>query len=137
MNKEKQIEEMAEEILQEYTNCYSEVDQECLEKMLRKLASDVAEEIFAEIEKRLAMYSHLHRYAQEAKKVTEEFADGTPCEMSSVWDAIALHKNGWDDYETMCKLQDNIGNIEKSRLLKEFEGDIAELKKKYTEVGNE
>lgn len=27
----------------------------------------------------------------------------------------------------------NIGNIEKSRLLKEFEGDIAQFKKKYTE----
>ena len=96
-------------------------------------ASDVAEEIFAEIEKQLARYSHLHRYAEEAREVTEEYADGTPCEMTSVWEAISLHKNGWDDYETMCKLQDNIGNIEKSRLLKEFEGDIAELKKKYTE----
>ena len=100
-------------------------------------STDVAEEIFAEIEKRLAMYSHLHRYAEEAEKVTEEYADGTPCEMTSVWEAISLHKNGWDDYETMCKLQDNIGNIEKSRLLKEFEGDIAELKKKYTESEKE
>lgn len=94
-------------------------------------ASDVAEEIFAEIEKRLVMYSHLHRYAEEAKQVTDEYADGTPCEMTSVWDAISLQNNGWADYETMNKLQDNIGNIEKSRLLKEFEGDIAELKKKY------
>jgi hypothetical protein len=96
-----------------------------------KKASDVEEKIFAEIEKQLARYSHLHRYAEEAREVTEEYADGTPCEMTSVWEVISLHKNGWDDYETMCKLQDNIGNIEKSRLLKEFEGDIAELKKKF------
>lgn len=95
--------------------------------------SEVAEEIFAEIEKVLAMYSHIHKYAEEARKVTEEYADGTPCEMQSVWDVIPLHKNGWDDYETMCQLQENIGSIEKSRLLKEFEVDIAQLKKKYTE----
>ena len=100
-------------------------------------STEVAEEIFGEIEKQLAMYSHLHRYADEARQITEEYADGTPCEMSSVWDALVLHKNGWDDYETMCKLQDNIANIEKSRLLKEFEGDIAELKKKYTEEKND
>ena len=93
----------------------------------------MAAEIFEEIEKQLARYSHLHRYAEEAREVTEEYADGTPCEMTSVWEVISLHKNGWDDYETMNKLQDNIGNIEKSRLLKEFEGDIAELKKKYAE----
>ena len=97
--------------------------------------SDIAREIFEKIEKRLAMYSHLHRYAKEAKEVTEEYADGSPVEMTSVWDACRLEHNGYDDYETMCKLQDNIGNIEKSRLLKEFEGDIAELKKKYTEGG--
>jgi hypothetical protein len=108
------------------------IAQELYYKGYRK-STDLAEEIFAEIEKRLSMYSHIHNYAEEAKKVTEEFADGTPCEMSSVWDAIALHKNGWDDYETMCQLQENIQNIDKSRLLKEFEGDIAELKKKYTE----
>ena len=96
-------------------------------------APDVAREIFEEIEKQLARYSHLHRYAEEAREVTEEYADGTPCEMVSVWEVLSLHKNGWDDYETMNKLQDNIEDIAKSRLLKEFEGDIAELKKKYTE----
>jgi hypothetical protein len=91
--------------------------------------AEVAREIFEEIEKRLAMYSHIHRYAEEAKKVTEEYADGSPVEMTSVWDACLLEHNGYDDYETMCQLQDNIGNIEKSRLLKEFERDIAELKR--------
>ena len=98
-------------------------------------ASDVAREIFEEIEKLLAMYSHLHRYAEEAQKVTEEYADGSPVEMTSVWDACRLEHNGYDDYETMCQLQDNIGNIEKSRLLKEFERDIAQLKKKYESEG--
>ena len=98
-------------------------------------ASDVAWEIFEEIEKQLARYSHIHRYAAKAKQVTEEYANGDPVEMVSVWDACRLEHNGYDDYETMCQLQDNIGNIEKSRLLKEFEGDIAELKKKYTEGG--
>ena len=92
---------------------------------------EVAREIFEEIEKRLAMYSHIHKYAEEANKVTEEYADGSPVEMTSVWDACRLEHNGYDNYETMCKLQDNIGNIEKSRILKEFEGDIAQLKKKY------
>ncbi len=98
-------------------------------------STDVAREIFEEIEKRLAMYSHIHRYAEEAKKVTEEYADGSPVEMTSVWDACRLEHNGYDDYETMCQLQDNIGNIEKSRLLKEFECDIAQLKKKYESEG--
>lgn len=116
----------------------SEVDKwfrECeeLQGRLIELKKEIAREIFEEIEKRLAMYSHIHRYAEEANKVTEEYADGSPVEMTSVWDACRLEHNGYDDYETMCKLQDNIGNIEKSRLLKEFEGDIAELKKKYTE----
>ncbi len=99
----------------------------------QKRYENLAREIFEEIEKRLAMYSHIHKYAEEANKVTEEYADGSPVEMTSVWDACRLEHNGYDDYETMCQLQDNIGNIEKSRLLKEFEVDIAQLKKKYTE----
>ena len=102
------------------------------QKFLNEKRSEVAREIFEEIEKRLAMYSHIHKYAEEANKVTEEYADGTPVEMTSVWDACRLEHNGYDDYETMCKLQDNIGYIEKSRLLKEFEVDISQLKKKYT-----
>ncbi len=97
--------------------------------------AEVAREIFGKIEKRLAAYSHLHRYAEEAQKVTEEYADGSPVEMTSVWDACRLEHAGYDDYETMCQLQDNIGNIEKSRLLKEFEVDIACLKKEYIPQG--
>ncbi len=106
-----------------------------LQGRMIELEKEVAREIFEEIEKRLAMYSHLHRYAKEAYEVTEEYANGDPVEMISVWDACRLEHNGYDDYETMCKLQDNIGNIEKSRLLKEFETDIAQIKKKYTEEG--
>lgn len=96
------------------------------------IKTEVAREIFAEIEKQIARYSHIHRYADEARRCTEEYADGTPCEMVSVWEVIPLHKNGWDDYETMNQLEDNIRNIANSRLLKEFESDIAELKNKYT-----
>ncbi len=95
------------------------------------IKTEVAREIFAEIEKQIARYSHIHRYADEARQCTEEYADGTPCEMVSVWEVISLHKNGWDDYETMNQLEDNIRNIAKSRILKEFESDIADLKNKY------
>ena len=95
--------------------------------------SEVAREIFEEIEKRLAMYAHIHRYAKEAYKVTEEYADGSPVEMTSVWDACRLEHNGYDDYETMCRLNDNIGYIANSHILEEIERDIAYFKKKYTE----
>ena len=143
MNKEKQIEEMSQithdgcAIVKATNQCRGDDCLDCAavtlyEKGYRK-TSDVAREIFEEIEKELARYAHLHRYAEEAREVTEEYADGSPVEMTSVWDACRLEHNGYDDYETMCKLQDNIGYIEKSRLLKEFEGDIAHLKKKYTE----
>ena len=97
------------------------------------IKTEVAREIFEKIEEQIARYSHIHRYAEEARQSTEEYADGTPCEMLSVWEVLSLHKNGWDDYETMNQLEDNIGNIAKSYLLKELEGDIAELKNKYTE----
>lgn len=113
--REKQLTERIDNLIKTYAECQKEF----------------AREIFEEIEKRLAMYSHIHKYAEEANKVTEEYADGSPVEMTSVWDACRLEHNGYDDYETMCKLQDNIGSIEKSRLLKELEGDIAQLKKKY------
>lgn len=95
------------------------------------IKTEVVREIFAEIEKQIARYSHIHRYADEARQCTEEYADGTPCEMVSVWEVIPLHNNGWDDYETMNQLEDNIRNIANSRLLKEFESDIADLKNKY------
>lgn len=101
------------------------------------IKSAVAREIFAEIEKQIARYSHIHRYAEEAMQSTEEYADGTPCEMVSVWEVLSLHKNGWDDYETMNQLEENIQLIAKSYLLKEIEGDIAELKNKYTKEGVE
>ena len=143
-NKNRQIEEMVANIDAyiegvDVRHWYSdELDERLAEYLYNagyRKASEIAREIFEEIEKRLAMYSHIHKYAEEANKVTEEYADGSPVEMTSVWDACRLEHNGYDDYETMCRLQDNIGNIEKSRLLKEFEGDIAELKKKWTEKG--
>ena len=136
------IEAVAERLIAEdYRKIYDDHERQCICyalgcQMAEGLKRKVAEEIFAEIKKRLDMYSHIHRYAEEANKVTEEYADGSPVEMTSVWDACRLEHNGYDDYEMMCKLQDNIVYIGKSRLLKEFEVDIAELKKKYTEENN-
>lgn len=141
MSRDKQIEEMARDIalnMQILPNPKEHPSHQMARLLFEdgyRKASDVVNEIIEEIEKQLARYSHLHRYAEEARQVTEEFADGTPCEMTSVWDVLPLHKNGWDDYETMNKLQENIEVIEKSRLLKEFEGDIAELKKKHESEG--
>lgn len=100
-------------------------------KIIEELRSSVVEEIFKKIEAQLARYSHLHRYAEEAYEVKDEYADASPCEMTSIWHALDLHKNGWDDCETMHQLQENIRNIDKSRLLKEIEGDIAEIKKEF------
>ena len=144
MNRDKQIENMTKDLCDidckgmkcnvcDSYGCEYRMQAEALYNAGYRKASEVAREIFGEIEKQLARYSHLHRYAEEAYQVTDEYADGTPCEMTSVWDVISLHKNGWDDYETMHKLEDNIRTIANSSLLKEFEGDIAELKKKYTE----
>ena len=129
-----ELEEKLADVTANWQKIHDAYDADCIEHY-NKGRSAVAREIFEEIEKRLAMYSHIHKHAEEAKQITEEYANGDPVEMVSVWDACRLEHNGYDDYETMCQLQDNIGNIEKSRLLKEFEGDIAELKKKYTEEG--
>ena len=100
-------------------------------KIVEELKTAVVAEIFKKIEAQLARYSHLHKSAEEAYEVKDEYADGTPCEMTSIWHALDLHKKGWDDYETMHQLQENIRNIDKSRLLKEIEGDIAEIKKEF------
>ena len=96
---------------------------------------EFAEKIFTVIENQLNRYSHIHKYAEEAYKAKDDYADGTPCEMCSVWDAISLHKNGWADYETMSELSDNIGYINKSMILKEIERDIADIKRGFLKYG--
>ena len=94
---------------------------------------DTVNLIFNRLEKYFSMYSHIHTHAKEAKLSEEDYADGTPCELQSVWDAISLHNNGWDDYETMNKLRDNIDYIAKSDLLAEIEDDIRQMRKEYTD----
>lgn len=102
---------------------------------LTKEQKEFAEKIFTVIENQLNRYSHIHKYAEDAYKVKDEYADGAPCELCSVWDAISLHKNGWDDYETMIELGDNIGYINKSMILKEIESDIADIKRGFLTYG--
>lgn len=84
----------------------------------------------------LKRYSHLHKYADEARHSTEEFADGTPMEMVSVWDVLPLEKWEMADYETMNTLQDNIETIAKERLLTEFEKDFRLLIKEMVGADN-
>jgi hypothetical protein len=85
---------------------------------------------FAEkVDELLSRYSHLHKQADEVRQSTEEYADGTPMEMVSVWEVLSLKKWEMCDYETMNTLQDNIETIEKARLLSELEKDFMLLKK--------
>ena len=92
---------------------------------------------FAErIDKYLKRYSHLHKYADEAKHSTEEYADGTPMEMVSVWEVLSLKKWEMVDYETMNTLQDNIETIARERLLTEIEKDFRLFKKEMVGANN-
>lgn len=92
---------------------------------------------FAEkIDECLKRYSHLHKYADEAKHSTEKFADGTPMEMISVWDVFPLEKWEMVEYETMNTLQENIETIAKERLLTEFEKDLRIIIKEMVGVIN-
>jgi hypothetical protein len=86
-------------------------------------------EFAKKIDECLKRYSHLHKYADEARHGTEEFADGTPMEMVSVWDVFPLEKWEMADYENMNTLQENIETIAKERLLAEFEKDFLLLVK--------
>lgn len=86
--------------------------------------ADGVKEFAEKIDEYLKRYSHLHKHAEEARHSKEEFADGTPMEMVSVWDVLPLEKWGMADYETMNTLQENIETITKERLLTEFEKDF-------------
>lgn len=96
-----------------------------------QVRKETAKEILSKISKYLKLFSHIHKYSEEAKNAEIEFADGEKGELQSVWDVITLHKNEQADYETMNQLEDNIGNIAKSRLLKEFEKDFKRFAEKY------
>lgn len=92
---------------------------------------------FAEkIDKHLKRYSNLHKHANEARHSIEEYADGTPMEMVSVWEVLSLQKWEMVEYETMNTLQDNIETIAKERLLTEFEKDFLLLVKEMVGADN-
>ena len=111
---------------------------EHIENDNKKIRKETAEKIFKHIGNHLKRYVHIHKYAENANKTKEEYADGTPVELNSVWEVITLHKNGYDTYEKMCELQDNIGYIQKSRLLQEFEKDFRIYAKQFgVEIGEE
>lgn len=81
----------------------------------------------------LTRYSHLHDYADNARRDIIEAADGTYIEMQSVWDVFTLKNNEMSEYEEMNRLQKNIETIAEERLLKEIEKDFRLLVKEMTE----
>lgn len=100
------------------------------------IKSETVREIAEKIDKLLNRYSHLHKQADKARQSTEEYADGTPKEMVSVWEVLSLKKWEMVDYEDMNTLQDNIETIAKERLLYELEKDFRLLVKEKTEGNN-
>ena len=99
---------------------------------------ETAREILNDIGNYLKKYAHIHKYAEKANKTEEEYADGTPVELNSVWEVFSLHKNGYDTYETMCELETNIRNIALSHLLQEFEKDFKLYAKQFgVDLGEE
>lgn len=99
-----------------------------------KLITSKAIREFAEkIDQLLNRYSNLHKYADKARRSTEEYDDGTLMEMVSVWEVLSLEKWEMVDYETMSELQGNIETIAKERLLSGLERDFRLLVKEMTE----
>ena len=97
--------------------------------------ADGVKEFAEKIDKCLKRYSNLHKYANEARHSTEEYADGTPMEMVSVWEVLSLLKWEMVEYETMSTLQENIETIAKERLLTEFEKDFLLLIRELVDNG--
>ena len=104
---------------------------------LKQLKSEAYKEFANKIDEIFKRYAHLHKYADKARSSKEEYADGTPMEMVSVWEVLSLKKWGMCDYETMNILQDNIENIEKARLLSELEKDYMLLKRELVGDNND
>ena len=101
-------------------------------KMYHIIKSEAVKEFAEKIDELLKRYSHLHKRADEARRSTEEYADGTPMEMVSVWEVLSLKKWEMADYENMNALQDNIETIAIERLLTEIEIDFKLLEKEMT-----
>lgn len=94
---------------------------------------EAIKEFAKKISKIFERYSHVHNYAEKAKRCTIETDEGTSIELVSVWDVMELKKHEMVDYETMNELQDNIQTISKERLLSELEEDFRLLVKEMTE----
>ena len=119
--------DVKDDVEQAYKNGYEEGYSILVDDTIKK----TAKKIFNDIGNHLKRYAHIHKYAEQARKSKEEYADGTPVELNSVWEVLSLHKNGYDTYETMCELEENIRNIALSRLLQEFEKDFKLYVKQY------
>lgn len=98
------------------------------------IKSEAIKEFADKINELLTRYSHLHDYADNARRDTIEAADGIYIEMQSVWDVFTLKNNEMSEYEEMNRLQKNIETIAEERLLKEIEKDFRLLVKEMTEV---
>ena len=97
------------------------------------IKSEAIKEFADKINELLTRYSHLHDYADNARRDIIEAADGTYIEMQSVWDVFTLKNNEMSEYEEMNRLQKNIETIAEERLLKEIEKDFRLLVKEMTE----
>lgn len=107
------------------------------EKIVIANAKAEAYKEFADkVDEILKRYAHLHKYADKARSSKEEYADGTPMEMVSVWEVLSLKKWEMCDYETMNTLEDNIETIAKERVLTELEKDLRLLKKELVGDNN-
>ena len=97
---------------------------------------DTTKKAFEVLGKRLSMYSHLHKYAEEARKPSDTYFDDNeePLEMYSVWHTPELYRASKEmdmDYEAMSELQDNIDAIAKDKLLKEIEDDVKSIARDF------
>lgn len=94
--------------------------------------SKAIKEFASKVDELLERYSHIHENAEIAMRDVIE-CDNEIIEMQSVWDVHTLIKNEMSEYEEMYRLQDNIENIAKERLLKEIEKDLRLLIKEMAE----
>ena len=103
-----------------------------LERVKERVKAEVIKEFTKKVDALLERYSVIHENAEEAIQDVIE-CDNETIEMQSVWDVHTLIKNEMSEYEEMYRLQDNIENIAKERLLKEIEKDLRLLIKEMAE----
>lgn len=100
---------------------------------LKKVRAEAIKEFAEKIDQLLNRYSNLHKYADKVRHSMEDYPDGTPVKMVSVWEVLSLKKWEMVEYETMSELQGNIETIAKEFLLSELEKDFHLLIKEMTE----